>query len=126
MSEWKGEAIYGVDGRHMKEFYLRTRDDQSLNPEGLRKKCVSMGMDTSNLVFHHCDLGLTNILVDTATRGIGIVDWEISGYVPREWIRSKFHLSSGMDISDRGRRFEVRLAVPGCTEVGRDGFPRGD
>ena len=62
MSEWKGEAISGVDGRHLKEFYLRTRDDQSLDPEGLRKRCVGMGMDTSNLVFYHCDLGPTNIL----------------------------------------------------------------
>jgi len=30
---------------------------------------------------------------------IGIIDFEISGYFPRGWIRTKFRLSSGMDFS---------------------------
>lgn len=100
MFEWKGDAICGVDGRHLKEFYLRMGDNKSFDPETFKETCDAMGMDTSSLGFYHCDLGPTNILVDPATRGIGIIDWEIAGYVPREWVRTKFHLSAGMNFPD--------------------------
>jgi hypothetical protein len=41
-----------------------------------------------------------NIIVDIESKGLGIIDWEIVGYLPREWVRTKFHLSSGMDFPD--------------------------
>lgn len=48
-----------------------------------------------------------------ATQGVGIIDWETSGYVPREWIGSKFHLSSGMDLpnGDEDSRSDWRCLV---------------
>ncbi|CAG8423436.1 unnamed protein product [Penicillium salamii] len=55
-------------------------------------------MDVSTLVFYHCDLGPTNILVDVATGSLGIIDWELAGYVPIEWVRKKFRISAGMDF----------------------------
>ena len=80
---------------------------------------------SSKFVFYHSDMGPTNILVDRATRAKGIIDWETAGYVPREWVRTKFHLSSGMDFpkgeeswKSDWRRFVARkLAELGFEEV---------
>jgi serine/threonine protein kinase len=125
MTGWKGEAVCGVDGGQVMELYL-ANDDKCLEPEVLRKNCLGMGMDVSDLVFSHCDLGPGNILVEPETRGLGVIDWEIAGYVPREWVRTKFHLSSGMDFPNDDneetksdwRRFVARkLAAKGFTEV---------
>lgn len=58
-----------------------------------------MSMDVSRLVFYHCDLGPTNILVDISTGSLDIIDWELAGYVPIEWVRTKFRISAGMDFN---------------------------
>ncbi|KAK4220620.1 kinase-like domain-containing protein [Podospora fimiseda] len=125
MAEWKGEAICGVDGGQLTELYLSK--GKGVDPEILKENCVGMGMDVSCLVFYHCDLGPGNILVEPDNnRGIGIIDWETAGYVPREWVRTKFHLSSGMDFpdvedmqkkSDWRRLVSRRLAEMGITEA---------
>lgn len=124
MADWKGSAVCGVDGRELMEFYLTSSD--TMDPEELGKNCVKMGMDVSTLVFYHCDLGPGNVIVDLETRGMGIIDWEIAGYVPREWVRTKFHLSSGMDfpdVEDADAKVDWRrsvgrkLATMGFTEV---------
>ncbi|KAK4097369.1 kinase-like protein [Parathielavia hyrcaniae] len=96
MAQWKGQAIGGVDGGQVMELYLEK--GSSLRPEDLHRTCAAMGMDVSHLVFYHCDLGPGNVIVDTESKGIGIIDWEIAGYLPKEWVRTKFHLSSGMDF----------------------------
>lgn len=57
---------------------LYSRKGKSLDREALLDNCTGMGMDTSCLVFYHCDLGPGNIIVEPATRGIGIIDWEIA------------------------------------------------
>jgi aminoglycoside phosphotransferase len=106
---WKGNCIAGVDGNQLLEPYLikpsnnNSNSDNGkktdvLSPEQLLKNCTQMRMDISTFVFCHCDLGPTNILVDVSTGSLGIIDWEISGYVPVEWVRTKFRLSSGMDL----------------------------
>jgi hypothetical protein len=58
-------------------------------------------MDCSSFVFYHADLGPTNIIVENVpiSGEIGIIDFEIAGFFPRSWIRTKFRLSSGMDLS---------------------------
>ena len=55
-------------------------------------------MECSSFYFYHCDLGPVNIIVDSATESIGLIDWEIAGFVPRDWIRTKFHCYSGHDL----------------------------
>lgn len=55
-------------------------------------------MDVSRLVFCHCDLDPTNILVNISTGSLGIIDWELAGYVPIERVRTKFRISAGMDF----------------------------
>ena len=125
MAGWRGEAVCGVAGGRVMELYL-ANDDQCLEPEVLRQNCVRMGMDVADLVFYHCDLGPGNIIVEPDARGMGVIDWEIAGYVPRKWVRTKFHLSSGMDFpnddneetkSDWRRLVARRLAEMGFAEV---------
>jgi aminoglycoside phosphotransferase len=105
LAQWKGQSICGVDGRHLFERFLirggSTADD-ALAPQQLRRNCADMAMDVSNLVFYHCDLGPMNLLVDPATGALGIIDWELAGYVPVEWVGTKFRLSAGMDLSGAG------------------------
>lgn len=91
-------SICGVDGDSLSERYLCGRN-LDCSPQILRKTYLGLGMDCSALVFYHCDLGLSNILVDPVNGIIAIIDWEIAGFVPREWIRTKFRVSSGMNLS---------------------------
>lgn len=88
----------GVDGNVLPELYLRKKDSDC-SPQNLQESCDDLKMDCSTLVFYHCDLGPTNVLVDVDTDRIGVIDWEIAGFVPVKWIRTKFGVSSGMDLS---------------------------
>ncbi|KAK4196856.1 hypothetical protein QBC40DRAFT_312589 [Triangularia verruculosa] len=102
LSAWtrdSSEGVGGVDGGIIQEMYLTTKQNPLLDPQHLAKSCGAMGMDISSpFSFYHTDLGPTNILVDPKTRSIGIIDWETAGYVPVEWVRTKFRLSSGMNF----------------------------
>lgn len=51
-------------------------------------------------VLRHCDKGPTNTIVDF-TKGckVGLVDWEETGFVPKEWIRTKFCVCQGIDFN---------------------------
>ncbi|KAF5021480.1 hypothetical protein F66182_6480 [Fusarium sp. NRRL 66182] len=73
-----GSNISGVDGGALPERYLCGRK-VDCSPQNLRKTCLGLGMDCSNLVFYHCDLGPSNVLVDPANGSIGIIDWETAG-----------------------------------------------
>jgi hypothetical protein len=98
MAQWEGPMFGGVDDQYIPEYFLAgANDDFSL----LHAGCKAIGMDCSSFVFYHADLGPTNIIVEDEPRSgkIGIIDFEISGYFPRGWIRTKFRLSSGMDLS---------------------------
>lgn len=102
LAAWKGDNISGVDGCQLLERYLVKGNGKmadALSPPQLLKSCTEMSMDVSTLVFYHCDLGPTNILVDTSTGSLSIIDWELAGYVPIEWVRTKFRLSAGMDFN---------------------------
>ncbi|EAQ85825.1 hypothetical protein CHGG_07078 [Chaetomium globosum CBS 148.51] len=52
------------------------------------RDCEALGMDCSVFVLAHNDLGPTNIIVDGDR--IVVVDWQMAGYVPLEWVRTKF------------------------------------
>lgn len=116
-----GISISGVDDRFLSERYLCGRE-LDCSPTNLRKSCLELGMDCSTLVFYHCDLGPSNIMVDLQTDNIGIIDWETAGFVPREWIRTKFRVSSGMDLStgegvDWRKRVMLHMGQLGYTDV---------
>ena len=70
-------------------------------------------MDCSTLVFYHTNLGPGNVLVDIADGSIGIIDWETAGFVPKDWIRTKFSVSGGFDLpsDDFDKRVDWRRRV---------------
>ena len=98
MAEWEGEKLSGVDGQDIPEYYLQPRGVHDFI--SLQDTCTTIGMDCSKFVFYHADLGPCNIIVEDKPKlgTIGIIDFEIAGYFPRGWIRTKFRISSGMNL----------------------------
>lgn len=126
MAEWEGDQVAGVDGSCLEDEYLS--QDQSLDdlgPQGLLKHCQELGMDCSSFQFFHCDMGPGNIIINR-DGSLGIIDWGSAGYVPKEWIRTKFRVSSGLDLQseDEGsdphdwrRRVQIKLGEHGMPDV---------
>ena len=101
MAEWKGHVFGGVDGNNIPERYLlKPRAPKDFSSAKLQAACEAMGMDCLRVVFYHADLGPTNIIVEHKPNSgtLGIIDFEIAGYFPRSWIRTKFRICSGMDL----------------------------
>jgi aminoglycoside phosphotransferase len=114
LAAWKGQSMTGVDGQHLSDlFFNKLGVEKNCDPQNLLRNCRQLGMDCSSFVFYHCDLGPGNIIVDTSKDSIGIIDWETAGFVPRDWIRTKFCFSSGMDlpVEDEEARTEWRRRV---------------
>lgn len=123
MTAWTGDKISGVDGNHLSDLFLcKDTSGHDCEPQRLRKNCQELGMDCSSLVFYHCDLGPGNIIINPTDGSIGIIDWETAGYVPIDWVRTKFCLSSGMDLPAESvdARQEWRKKVARC--LGDMGF----
>lgn len=123
---WRGNIISGVDGRYLSDHFLtRLRLPTDCSPRNLLNSCKDLGMDCSAFIFYHCDLGPGNIIVKPAERSTGIIDWETAGFVPKEWIRTKFCISSWMDLPgqdqvsrvDWRRRVQKQLEKEGFSEI---------
>ncbi|CZT52693.1 uncharacterized protein RSE6_14051 [Rhynchosporium secalis] len=123
LTKWEANSISDVDGRHLSELYLtRLGLPKDCSPRNLLNNCKNLEMDCSIFLFYHCDLGPGNIIVNPADRSLGIIDWETAGFVPREWIRTNFCVSSGMDLpgDDQDTRVDWRRRV--LRQLGQDGF----
>lgn len=114
----RSDRITGLDGRQLIEPYLSNDGDEDYTSAALLRFCESLGMDCSQTHLYHTDLGPTNVFVVTQTDGsidLGIIDWEAVGYVPKDWVRTKFRLSGGMDLEhydfEDKRRYEWRTLV---------------
>ncbi|KFY01087.1 hypothetical protein O988_02921 [Pseudogymnoascus sp. VKM F-3808] len=125
MAQWKSSQFGGVDGQDIPERYLLPPSaPEDFSSANLQAACEVMGMDCSQFVFSHADLGPTNIIVEHEPKSgkVGIIDFEIAGFFPRSWIRTKFRISGGMDLSPSASddphwwRAEVQRAL------GADGF----
>jgi hypothetical protein len=126
MAQWTSPVFGGVDGQYIPEDHLLPHPRRDYG--ALDTPCREMGMDCSDLVFYHADLGPGNIIIENSPSSegrlgggsIGIIDFEIAGYLPRGWVRTKFRLSSGMNLSagdEPGRwRSEVQKTL------GQEGF----
>ena len=81
-------------------------------------------MDCSDLVFCHADLGPTNIIVEDEpqTGKIGVIDFEIAGYLPRDWVRTKFRISSGMNLTPLASDDQTWLRSKVQKLLGEEGF----
>ncbi|TID19416.1 hypothetical protein E2P81_ATG06585 [Venturia nashicola] len=100
MAKWTSPRLGGVDSQNIAEYYLQWKGSSEFDNAQLQAKCEAIGMDCSNFYFYHADLGPGNIIVEDepSTGEIGIIDYEIAGYLPSGWVRTKFRLSSGLDI----------------------------
>ncbi|TKW54916.1 hypothetical protein CTA1_503 [Colletotrichum tanaceti] len=112
-----GTSISGVDGGVLSELYLEADGDCS--PQTLRKTSLALGMDCSRLVFYHCDMGPTNFLFDPVDHSAGVIDWEMAGFVPLEWVRTKYRVSAGFNLCG-GDQLDYRRRVQAC--LGEEGF----
>lgn len=73
----KDSMLGGVDGQHIPELYLvQTGRVENLSSQNVLYGCRAMGMDCSESVFSHADLGPSNIIVEEtcAARVISIID----------------------------------------------------
>lgn len=125
LSVWQADSISGVDGQHLSDLFL-TRlvlPNHDCCPQNLLNNCKELGMDCSKFYFYHCDLGPGNIIVNLAEGSLGIIDWETAGFVPREWIRTKFRVAGGLDLpgGDEDSRVDWRRRVQ--RQLGKEGFP---
>lgn len=116
-----GTSIGGVEGGIISELYLSAADGDC-SPQTLHKTSLELGMDCSRLVFYHCDMGPTNVLFDPVDHSAGVIDWEVAGFVPLEWVRTKFRVSVGFDLCggdalDYRRRVQICLGEAGFTDV---------
>lgn len=109
MAQWEGDRMSGVDGQNIAEYYL-TKDDDFSN---LERTCITLGMDCTRFVFYHADLGPTNIIVeDQPSAGtVAVIDFEIAGFFPTGWIRTKFRVSPAMSLTgtDDPQWFQIKV-----------------
>lgn len=129
LSAWTSKTLSGVDGNLLFDPWLDMSAKKiDLSPENLLRNCQHLHMDTSTLIFNHNDLGPTNVMVDVDNNcNIGIIDWEMGGFVPIAWVRTKLATSWAMDFCWRDvdpndpsmREWRERLAA----ELGKHNFP---
>ncbi len=102
------------------------KEQRDFGVQSLQKHCEELGMDCTTFVLSHNDLGPTNVIV----RGdrIAVLDWELAGYSPMAWVRTKFAVcgvlhveragNAGIEIDCEYRiRVEQKLADMGFPEV---------
>jgi hypothetical protein len=102
MEQWKG-ALVGVDGQGVLEnWILLPRSKSDYTPENLRANFEDLGMDCSDCAFYHADLAPTNILVEDEpqTGRVSLIDFELAGFFPKAWIRTKFKASWAFDLDE--------------------------
>ncbi|KAK4155048.1 kinase-like domain-containing protein [Chaetomidium leptoderma] len=122
---FQSNAMTGSDYNWMNPLQ-ETRDDRV---EVVQQQCEELGMDCSSVfVLAHNDLGPTNIIVNGDR--IGVIDWEMAGYVPLEWVRTKFAVCGVLCVErvhrepspvrvERNGEYPVRVEQ----RLGEMGFP---
>ncbi|KAH7333444.1 hypothetical protein BKA65DRAFT_460222 [Rhexocercosporidium sp. MPI-PUGE-AT-0058] len=121
---WQADNISGVDGQYLSDRFLtRFGLPKDCSPRNLLNNCKDLGMDCSTFIFYHCDLGPGNIIMNPTQGSIGIIDWETAGFVPKEWVRTKFCISSGMDLPDGDQESRVDWRRRVQRQLEKEGFP---
>ncbi|KAI0113671.1 hypothetical protein GGR51DRAFT_20362 [Nemania sp. FL0031] len=108
LAQIKNDRMCGVDGQELSDAWIKApRALDGYSHEDLLRHCKEIGMGCEEFVLHHCDMGPTNVIVDqTDGCTVGIIDWEVTGYVPKEWIRTKFCVCWAMDFDYPGEDIE--------------------
>ena len=117
---FRSSVLTGVDYNWLDP--LQEPGDQRV--EVLQQHCQELGMDFSEFVLSHNDLGPTNIIINRDR--IMVLDWELAGYAPLEWVRTKFAICGAM-CAERvtGTGVERNGEYTGRVEkkLGEMGFP---
>jgi hypothetical protein len=102
MEQWKG-ALGGIDGQGLLEnWILEPKSKRDYSPDNLRASFEQHGVDFSDCIFYHADLAPTNILVEDEpqTGRVSLIDFELAGFFPKDWIRTKFKASYAFDLDE--------------------------
>ncbi|KAI0157174.1 hypothetical protein GGR52DRAFT_565547, partial [Hypoxylon sp. FL1284] len=75
---------------------LREAEQRDYRLIALRKHYEELGMNCSTYVFSYNDLGPINILIHEGR--IIIIDWDLAGYYPLVWVRTKFAICGALDV----------------------------
>jgi len=122
LGQRKNNKICGVDGGGLSENWInRAQSPSQYSHETLLLCCREFGMKGNIFVLCHCDIGPKNVIVDLSNGcTVGLVDWEVTGFVPKEWIRTKFCVCWGMDFDDDKYSNDWRQRVQ--LQLGKEGF----
>lgn len=102
----QSNAMTGSDCNWMSPLQ-EPRDDRV---EVLQQQCQELGMDCSVFILSHNDLGPTNIILGGGR--IVVIDWEMAGYAPLEWVRTKFAICGALNVERVTRPDVVRDGEP--------------
>ena len=82
-------------------------------------------MDCSTYFLSHNDLGPTNIFIDGDE--IAIIDWDLAGYCPLAWVRTKFAICGALDVehvSTSGMKHDSTFRIQVEHKLESLGFPK--
>jgi serine/threonine protein kinase len=131
LAQIKRDRICGIDGAELSEGWMNPFAPKQYTHEALLEQCKNIGMtEEEAFMLYHCDMGPTNVLVDLSNDcKVGIIDWEVTGFVPKTWIRTKFCVCGAMDFDFVGRdverskdwreRVQLQLEQEGFPEVAK-------
>ncbi|KAK3320190.1 hypothetical protein B0T19DRAFT_283631 [Cercophora scortea] len=94
ISLFRSSALTGVDYNWLDP--LQEPGDQRVDV--LQQHCKELGMDCSVFVLSHNDLEPTNIIINGLGNRIMVLDWEMAGYAPLEWVRTKFAICGALCV----------------------------
>lgn len=80
---------------------LGSAEAHDLYPEKSKEWEAIWGAEQNEFVLYHADLGPGNIKVEiqmTEAKVVGILYWEIAGYLPKAWVATKAAIGSGLDF----------------------------
>ncbi|KAF4456293.1 hypothetical protein F53441_1538 [Fusarium austroafricanum] len=120
LSFWRGDRISGIDGNPLADWNLSTEFPptySSCDPETLRKNCEDIGFDCSDIVFaHNCMMPLS-FTIDGMGGTLGISHWEIAGFLPKDWVRTKTKGNSSLDSIKFTRTWPGKMVKEWADEI---------
>lgn len=96
LAAFKSDAMTRVDYNWLDPF----KEHPSTTAQALKEHCEALGMDCSTFAFSHNDLGPTNIIVNGDR--IAVIDFELAGYSPLAWVRTKFAVCGALQVERAG------------------------
>lgn len=92
LAQRRNDETCGVDEGGLSENWIKPpRAPNRYSHKILLPYCKELKMKSEVFVLYNCDIRPTNAIVDL-TKGckVGLINWEVTGFVPKEWIRTKF------------------------------------